>query len=959
VTYPANGYQWFGNTSDGYARGQEPRLGAIACWNGSSGYPNGHVAVVEKIEGNVVTVSESHYGGAPATWRLYSYSKGSGSYGGTGMALQGYIYIGDFSSFELEPVHGVSDAQFVGHQMTRGQKLTSKQYLLSQDRRFVLMMQSNGNLTLRNSEGALWQSGTAGHPGAYLAFQDDQNLVIYEPGRALWSSATNGTGADTFILQTDGNFVGYASGVAKYATYTATNRGGSLWPTSAENIGTGFYALIQGWGSTGNNILTNVNGVTRWQVRENTKSQVMFFERNAVNGTYTIRNLADNKVLDVGSASGELRAKVQFYSANNSSAQQWRINYLGDNLYLPYMFGAQCTNKVLDVTGHQGNFADGTLVWMWERNDTNSQKLRIVKVVPVTLDANSGKLTDTFRIVDTDSAIGDLPTPTRSGYTFVGWFTEATGGTQVTPTTKATANVTYYAHWTTSTTPTPVSITQHAGANRFETATKASQKAYPDPSAVDAVILSFADNFTDALAAAYLSGVVDAPILLSSTAALHPTTVAELNRLAPKTIYITGSTAVIGQGVEQTLAGLSFKPVIKRLGGTTRIQTAVDIATEAKTIEGTPRVAFVVYAGNYPDALSVGSLSAGLHIPILLTEKDTLSQEVRKFLEDNAVGDIIVIGGTPVVSDAVITQLKGLSSKPTVSRWSGTDRYATAKDVIDKATVKWGLRPTVIGIASGDNFPDALVGGASIGNKGGVLVISSPDKLSAATQTLITAHRDRLVDIEIFGSTAAIRVKEKVQTLLENSADWNAAYARVLDGYKKAVDEKLFFTGDSLIDIGTRAAPTSNMNAYALRDITNDGIPELIIGNNSNYDPKADGIVRIFTLRNGPVEIYHDNSGSINLLKNDRLLGLESVGANGVYTYHKAEPDGAVWQAELFNGAINGRPVTSGWYRAPYERADYLSYIELTAQEARDIQASYGDPIAINWRPVTSWRTAS
>ena len=44
---------------------------------------------------------------------------------------------------------------------------------------------------------------------------------------------------------------------------------------------------------------------------------------------------------------------------------------------------------------------------------------------------------------------GDLPTPTRTGYGFTGWFTEATGGTQVTETDVVTvlANQTLYAHW--------------------------------------------------------------------------------------------------------------------------------------------------------------------------------------------------------------------------------------------------------------------------------------------------------------------------------------------------------------------------------------------------------------------------------------------------------------------------------------------------------------------------------
>ena len=44
-------------------------------------------------------------------------------------------------------------------------------------------------------------------------------------------------------------------------------------------------------------------------------------------------------------------------------------------------------------------------------------------------------------------SIGSLPTPTRSGYAFDGWYTAATGGTKITDSTKVTANTTLYAHW--------------------------------------------------------------------------------------------------------------------------------------------------------------------------------------------------------------------------------------------------------------------------------------------------------------------------------------------------------------------------------------------------------------------------------------------------------------------------------------------------------------------------------
>jgi hypothetical protein len=54
-----NAVDWFGNTS--YETGSEPRLGAVMCWSGGGGY--GHVAVVEAIDGDTITVSNSNYKG--------------------------------------------------------------------------------------------------------------------------------------------------------------------------------------------------------------------------------------------------------------------------------------------------------------------------------------------------------------------------------------------------------------------------------------------------------------------------------------------------------------------------------------------------------------------------------------------------------------------------------------------------------------------------------------------------------------------------------------------------------------------------------------------------------------------------------------------------------------------------------------------------------------------------------
>ena len=66
----------------------------------------------------------------------------------------------------------------------------------------------------------------------------------------------------------------------------------------------------------------------------------------------------------------------------------------------------------------------------------------------ITFNANGGTVTETTRTVERGHQYRRLPFPTRSGYAFDGWFTAATGGTQVTAGGYPSASITLYAHWT-------------------------------------------------------------------------------------------------------------------------------------------------------------------------------------------------------------------------------------------------------------------------------------------------------------------------------------------------------------------------------------------------------------------------------------------------------------------------------------------------------------------------------
>lgn len=67
----------------------------------------------------------------------------------------------------------------------------------------------------------------------------------------------------------------------------------------------------------------------------------------------------------------------------------------------------------------------------------------------ISFNGNGGSCSVSNKTIAYGGTYGNLPIPTRNGYTFAGWYTSATGGTQVMSSTKCTlsSNQTVYAHW--------------------------------------------------------------------------------------------------------------------------------------------------------------------------------------------------------------------------------------------------------------------------------------------------------------------------------------------------------------------------------------------------------------------------------------------------------------------------------------------------------------------------------
>jgi putative cell wall-binding protein/5-hydroxyisourate hydrolase-like protein (transthyretin family) len=300
------------------------------------------------------------------------------------------------------------------------------------------------------------------------------------------------------------------------------------------------------------------------------------------------------------------------------------------------------------------------------------------------------------------------------------------------------------------------------GSNRYLTAVKASMLAYPsglDLSGERTVVIATGRNWPDALGGTALAGVLDGPVLLVDPNSVPGAVMTEIRRLKASKAIMLGGVGALGSGVETALRTELGKGNVRRIAGSNRYATADAVAKEVISKQGSSYdgYAFVATGGNFPDALAAAPLSAARGWPLFLASPKTgLSAATQTAMA--GVNKVAILGGTGAVPSVVEGQLKSRYDR----RLQGTNRYATAAKVAEHGVTK-GMKWDGVGIATGDNFPDALSGGAMLGKKETVLLLTAPKSLSAPTRTALEANADKLKTIHYLGGTSAVSTATRTE----------------------------------------------------------------------------------------------------------------------------------------------------------------------------------------------------
>jgi putative cell wall-binding protein/sugar lactone lactonase YvrE len=291
-------------------------------------------------------------------------------------------------------------------------------------------------------------------------------------------------------------------------------------------------------------------------------------------------------------------------------------------------------------------------------------------------------------------------------------------------------------------------IIRIAGRDRIATAIAISKRSFPDAGSGKAVVLATASNYPDALAGAPLAAAKDGPLLLTGSAALDPTVKTELQRVLPTggSVYLLGGTLALSDAVASAVQAAGYRVV--RYAGQDRYATAVAIANSL----GNPAAVILATGANFPDALSGGAAAAHIGGVVVLTNGSNIPSDTAGYLSAHQSSKVYALGGPAASADRSATSFVGV------------DRYETST----KVAAAFFSQPTVVAVASGQNYPDALAGGAQAGSSGAPLVLTQPSSLPGVVRSYLGANKNSVAAALLYGGTVAVSdaVAAAIQTAI-------------------------------------------------------------------------------------------------------------------------------------------------------------------------------------------------
>jgi serine protease len=272
-----------------------------------------------------------------------------------------------------------------------------------------------------------------------------------------------------------------------------------------------------------------------------------------------------------------------------------------------------------------------------------------------------------------------------------------------------------------------------------------------------------------------------------------------------------------------------------RIAGADRYETATALSRSTHAA-GVP-VVYVATGAIYPDALAGGPAARVTGGPILLTGTTSVPESTRVELARLKPGRIVVLGGPTVVADRVLSDLAAFTTGGVTRLW-GADRYGTAAAISASAFASASL----VYVATGENFPDALAAGAVAAAAKAPLLLVRSDALPSQTKAeLERLDPDRIVIVGSAGAVSsgvATRLAEHASVSRIAGPDRYASAAALSTASFATNGPKTVYvaTGDVFPD-GLTAGPLAGMRNGPLLLVPRTSLPAVVATELRRLDP--------------------------------------------------------------------------------------------------------------------------
>jgi putative cell wall-binding protein len=266
-----------------------------------------------------------------------------------------------------------------------------------------------------------------------------------------------------------------------------------------------------------------------------------------------------------------------------------------------------------------------------------------------------------------------------------------------------------------------------------------------------------------------------------------------------------------GGGGSTTTPGAALPGVPLSLAGADRVATSIAVAEADFEAAGTgvatrstklvARAAVLASSTSFPDALTAGPLAFDKVAPLLLNGRDSLDSRVSNALTKLVprTAPVYLVGGEAAIGASVESAIEALGY--TVTRLAGVDRYETsvivARDGLDS--------PKTVFVATGLAFPDALAAGAVAARRGGAILLSRGEELSASVETYLLSTAG-IVTHAVGGPAVRALVAAKIASTAHQGSDRYATAARLASAFAPTGGIVGAASGDTFPD-GLVAAP--------------------------------------------------------------------------------------------------------------------------------------------------------